>query len=87
MVADAQAAKVGKAGLANPQRAGAHPPGVGIVEHDDPSVRGQPQVAFDARTKLQRGGEGDQAVFGKGRAIVQSAMRETERPRRERVNL
>ena len=43
--------------------------------------------AFDTGARLERGGESDQAVFGKGRAEMQPAVREPLWTRVERVSL
>ena len=62
--------------MADDQRAAAQPPGVGVVKYEDPVVFGQPDIALDARTSLERGGKGDQAVFRELRTEVQPAVRE-----------
>ena len=56
------------------------------MEDEDLVVGGQPQVAFDARADFERGGEGDQAVLGKARAIVQAPVGEALRARIERIS-
>ena len=87
MLADPQPADLGEGRLADLQRAGAQAAGIGIVKHQDLVVGGQPQVAFDAGAELQRGGEGDQAVFGKRGAMVQPAMREPLSTGIERIRI
>ena len=57
------------------------------MEHDDLVVGRQPEIAFDARADLERGGEREQAVFGKSGAIVQAAVREPLRAGIERIRI
>ena len=57
------------------------------MKNDDSIISGQPHVALDSGTGFKRGGEGDQAVLGKARAIVQPAVREAPRARIERIRL
>ncbi len=80
-------AKLSVGRCADSQWARAYPPGVGIVENEDPIVCGQPQVAFDAGPDLEGGGDGKQAVFGETGAIVQAAVCEPRWAGIERVRL
>jgi hypothetical protein len=50
------------------------------MKHDNAIVRRQPEVAFDPGTDLQSCGEGEQAILGKMRAVVQAAVRESRGP-------
>ena len=45
------------------------------------------QVALDPGAELERGGEGEQAVFGKPGAMVQPAVREPRGAGIERIRL
>ena len=85
MLAHAQALQLVPFARADPQRAGAHPPGIRVVENDNAIVRGQPEVAFDPRAALERGRERDQAVLRKCGAAMQAAMGESGRAGVERV--
>lgn len=75
-IADPQPCQLAVCRSADPQRARAHPPRVGVMENDDLVVGGQTQVALDARASLKGRGEGEQAVLGKPRTVMQAAVRE-----------
>ena len=62
--AELQPTELNESRFADAHRAGAQPPGVGIVEDDDLPVGGESQVAFDAGPELHGGGKTDQAVSG-----------------------
>ena len=47
------------------------------MEDDNTVVGRKPEIAFDACTAFERGGEGDQAVFRECSAVVQAAVRKT----------
>ncbi len=64
----------------------AQPPRILVVEDEDHVVRGKPEVAFDTRANLQRSGEGEQAVSGKGRTIVEPAVGEARQAGIERIS-
>ena len=87
MLAGAQARQFLPAALANPQRTPANAQRIRVVEDDELVIRGQPQVALDARAKLKRRSECDQAILGKSGAIMDAAMGETPRTGVERVRL
>ena len=55
------------------------------MENDDPVVRGQAKVALDSRPGLQRGREGEEAVFWKFEAVMQAAVGKACRSRVKRV--
>ena len=55
------------------------------MEDNDLVVGGQPQVAFYACAELERGGEGNEAVFRKACSVVQAPVSEALRPRIERI--
>ena len=57
------------------------------MEHEDLVVGRQPEVAFDTGAKLQRGGEGEQAILGESGTMMQAAVREAGRAGIERIRL
>ena len=46
------------------------------MEYEDLAVGGEPQVALNSGPELERSGESDQAVLGKGGTGMQPAMGE-----------
>ena len=56
------------------------------MKHQHLIVGGQPQIALDARTELERRSESDQAILWKAGAIMQAPVREPLGPGIERVS-
>jgi len=82
---DAKPRQIVAARSADDERAAADSPGVRIVENDYVPVRGQPEIALNSGAKLQRSGEGEQAVLGEAGAIVEAAVRKPLGARVERI--
>ena len=55
------------------------------MEDDDLIVGRQPQIAFDTRAKLERGGKRKETVFRKTCPVMQAPVSEALGPRIERV--
>ena len=81
----AEAPKVLQCRFTDCHRASAQSQSIAVVEYDDAVVGREPEIAFDPRAELERGGKGDQAVLGKLRAKMQAPMGEARRPGIERI--
>jgi len=85
MLAGAQPRQLPPAAFADPKRTPADAQRVRVMKDDDLVVRSQSQIALDARAKPERGSERDQAVLGKARAVMETAVGEPPRAWVQRV--